>query len=188
MRRAAVALAIGLGAMPAHADPNVPVPEAYRLDDYRAPVPDTVPGAAVLHIPAMRERVAQRDAVLIDVLPAPRRPPAMRPGTPWLPARHPSLPGSLWWPEVGRGALPEAVQARLQQRLREVTRDDPGRLVVFFCLADCWMSWNAARRAGAMGFHAAWFPEGVDGWQASSLPTQDVLPEEFEMDLRGSDP
>ena len=179
-RAAAAALAVGLGAVPAHADPNVPVPEAYRLDDYRALVPDTVPGAAVLHILEMQERVARRDAVLIDVLPAPRRPPGMRPGMPWLPARHPSLPGSLWWPEVGRGALPEPVQRRLQQRLRDVTRDDPGRLVVFFCLADCWMSWNAARRAGEMGFHAAWFPEGVDGWQASGLPTQDIVPEEFE--------
>lgn len=187
MRRAAAAVlasslagAIGLGATPAQADPGVPVPDAYRLDDYRAPVPDTVPGAAVLHIPAMQERVAQRDAVLIDVLPAPRRPPVMRPGAPWLPARHPSLPGSRWWPEVGRGALAEPVRERLQRRLRDVTRDDPGRLIVFFCLADCWMSWNAARRAGEMGFRAAWFPEGVDGWQASGLPTQDVLPEEFE--------
>ncbi len=180
MRRAAVVLAAILAATPAHADPGVPVPEGYRLDDYRAPVPDTVPGAAVLHIPAMQEQVTRRDAVLIDVLPAPRRPPAMRPGAPWLPARHPSLPGSLWWPEIGRGALPEAVQKRLQQRLQEVTQGDARRLVVFFCLADCWMSWNAARRAGEMGFHAAWFPEGVDGWQAAGLPTQDTLPEEFE--------
>jgi len=180
VRLAAVLLAAGLGLTPAHADPNVPVPETYRLDDYRAPVPDTVPGADVLHIPAMQERVAQRDAVLIDVLPAPRRPPGMRAGAPWLPARHPSLPGSLWWPEVGRGAVPEQVERRLQQRLWDVTQGDPARLVVFFCLADCWMSWNAARRAASMGFHAAWFPEGVDGWQALGLPTQDVLPEEFE--------
>ena len=176
----AVLLAASFGAAPAWADPNVPIPEAYRLDDYRAPVPDTVPGANVLDIPAMQDRVARRDAVLIDVLPAPRRPANMRPGTPWLPARHPSLPGSVWWPEIGRGTLPNSVEARLRQRLQEVTRDDPGRLVVFFCLADCWMSWNAARRAGAMGFHVAWFPEGVDGWQAAGLPTQDVPPEEFE--------
>lgn len=173
-------LVISLGAAPAYADPNVPVPDGYRLDEYRAPVPDTVPGAAVLHLPAMQERVARGDAVMIDVLPAPRRPPGMRPGTPWLPTRHPSLPGTLWWPEIGRGALPEQVQARLRQRLRDVTRGDPDRLVVFFCLADCWMSWNAARRAGSMGVHAAWFPEGVDGWQALGLPTQDTVPEEFE--------
>lgn len=180
MRLAATALVIVLGIAPACADPNVPVPGSYRLDDYRAPVPDTVPGAEVLHIPEMQERVARRDAVLIDVLPAPRRPPVMRPGTPWLPARHPSLPGSLWWPDVGRGALSEPVQRRLQQRLHDVTRDDPGRQVVFYCLANCWMSWNAARRAGELGFRAAWFPEGLDGWQALGLPMQDIVPEEFE--------
>ena len=173
-------LAIGLGAVPAGADPNVAVPEAFRMDEYRAPVPDTVPGAEVLHIPAMQQRVARRDAVLIDVLPAPRRPTSMRHGTPWLPTRHPSLPGSLWWPEIGRGAIPEDMAARLRQRLHDLTQDDSARIVVFFCLADCWMSWNAARRAGEMGFHAAWFPEGVDGWQHAGLPTQDTLPEEFE--------
>lgn len=180
MRLAATALVFALAAAPTYANPDVPVPNGYRLDDYRAPVPDTVPGAEVLRIPAMQQLVAQRDAILIDVLPAPRRPADMRPNTPWLPARHPSLPGSVWWPEVGRGALPETVTTRLQQRLREITQGDPGRLVVFYCLADCWMSWNAARRAGAMGFHAAWFPDGVDGWKAAGLPTQDTLPEEFE--------
>ncbi len=180
MRLAAASLVVGLSVVPANADPNVPVPQTYRLDDYRAPVPDTVPGAKVLHIPAMQQLVARHDAVLIDVLPAPRRPAGMRPGTPWLPVRHPSLPGSLWWPEIGRGALPEAVEARLRQRLKDVTQDNPGRLVVFYCLADCWMSWNAARRAGEMGFDAAWFPEGVDGWQAAGLPTQDTVPEAVE--------
>lgn len=180
MRLAAASLAFGLSVVPAYADPNVPVPETYRLDDYRAPVPDTVPGAEVLHIPAMQQLVSRHDAVLIDVLPAPRRPAGMRPGTPWLPAHHASLPGSLWWPEIGRGALPDAVEARLRQRLRDVTQGDPPRLVVFYCLADCWMSWNAARRAGEMGFDAAWFPEGVDGWQAAGLPTQDTVPEAVE--------
>lgn len=180
MRLAAALLTIGLGAASADAAPDVPVPESYRMDDYRAPVPDTVPGAQVLHIPAMQQRVAERDSVLIDVLPAPRRPASMRPGTPWLPERHRSLPGSLWWPEIGRGGLPETMLKHMRQRLQEVTQDAPGRLVIFFCLTDCWMSWNAARRAAEMGFHAAWFPEGVDGWQAAGLPTQEVLPEEFE--------
>lgn len=175
----AALIAASLGGA-AHADPAVPVPDAYRMDNYRAPVPDTVPGAEVLHIPAMQDVVARHGAVLIDVLPAPRRPPDMRPGMPWLPPRHPSLPGALWWPEIGRGAIPDAAAERLRLRLQEVTGGDPARLLVFFCLTDCWMSWNAARRAGAMGFHAAWFPEGVDGWQKAGLPTQDNLPEPFE--------
>ena len=167
-------LAALLASGPAYADPNVPVPDGYRQDDYRAPVPDSVPGAEVLHLPEMRDLLARGGAVLVDVLPAPRRPDAMRPGTPWLPQPHRTLPGALWWPEVGRGALPPSMEARFAKQLRDATAGDPRRLVVFFCLNDCWMSWNAARRAAASGVRAGWFPEGVDGWQAAGLPTEVV--------------
>ena len=168
MMRAAMAVLL-LATGPALAEPAVPVPDGYRQDDYRAPVPDTVPGAEVLHLPAMREIAARGGAVLIDVLPAPRRPDAMRPGRPWLPLPHRTLPGALWWPEVGRGALPPGAETRFAARLHDVTAGDPQRLVVFFCLNDCWMSWNAARRAAALGVRAAWFPEGTDGWEAAGF-------------------
>lgn len=162
------------------ADPGVAVPDGYRMDEYRAPTPDAVPGGVVLHVAALQAAIARGDVVLIDVLPAPRQPPDMRPGTPWLPPRHPSLPGSLWWPEIGRGAIPASAEARLRQRLTEATAGDSSRLVVFYCLPDCWMSWNAARRAALMGFRAGWFPEGVSGWRDAGLPVQDVQPEAFE--------
>jgi len=177
MSRAALAVLLLLSS-PALADPAVPVPDGYRQDDYRAPVPDTVPGAEVLHLPAMRELATRGSAVLIDVLPAPRRPDAMRPGRPWLPLLHRTLPGALWWPEIGRGTLPSGEEARFAARLHRVTAGDPQRLVVFFCLNDCWMSWNAARRAAALGIRAGWFPEGVDGWEAAGLPAEPALAEE----------
>ena len=174
----AVPLAVLLLSSPSRADPSVPIPDGYRQDDYRAPVPDSVPGAEVLHLPEMQALAARGGAVLVDVLPAPRRPDAMRPGVPWLPQPHFTLPGALWWPEVGRGALPEGAEARFAARLHAATSGDPARLVVFFCLNDCWMSWNAARRAASLGVRAGWFPEGVDGWQAAGLPVQAVRSEE----------
>lgn len=149
----------------------MPVPDGYRLDDYRAPVPDSVPGAEVLHTPDVRRLLEQGGVILVDVLPAPRRPDAMRPGVPWLPQPHRSLPGAVWWPEVGRGALPRDIEARFAARLKAATAGKPEVLVVFFCLNDCWMSWNAARRAALLGVRAGWFPEGVDGWEAAGLPT-----------------
>lgn len=176
MRWAALLLALTL-AGPAFAS-QVPEPEGYRTDNYRAPVPATVRGAAVVHVPEMRELLARHGAVFIDVLPAPRRPESMRPGMPWMPPPHRTLPGSLWWPEVGRGALPAEVEARFHRRLAEVAGDPP-RLLVFFCLSECWMSWNAAKRAAALGFPAAWFPEGADGWEAAGLPLETVKPEPF---------
>ncbi len=154
-----------------------PVPDGFRLDDYRAPVPDTVPGASVVHAAEIQALIAIGGAVLIDVLPAPRRPDTMRPGSPWIPRPHLSLPGALWWPEIGRGALPPATEARLLERLHEVVGDG---LVVFFCLPECWMSWNATRRAVTMGFHAAWFPEGTEGWHAAGHDLVPVTPETIE--------
>lgn len=180
MRAGLFALGLCCVAAAALADPGVAVPDGYRMDEYRAAVPDTVPGGVVLHVADLQAAIARGGIVLIDVLPAPRQPPGMRPGTLWLPPHHPSLPGALWWPEVGRGAITAAAEARFRERLQEVTAGDAGRLVVFYCLPDCWMSWNAARRAAAAGVRAAWFPEGVDGWRSAGLPLQDVRPEAFE--------
>ena len=169
-RRAFVALLAGAGGVRA----AVPEPEGYRLDDYRAPVPGTVAGAPVLDAAAVH---ALTDTVLVDVLPAPRRPEAMRPGVPWLPLPHLSLPGALWWPEVGRGVLPPGMEARFAVRLREVT--DGGKRAVFFCLPECWMSWNATRRAVSLGVPAAWFPGGTVGWTQAGYALVPVAAEEL---------
>jgi PQQ-dependent catabolism-associated CXXCW motif protein len=152
-----------------------PEPDGFRIDDYRAPVPATLKGGEVVHTEQMRDIVGRRDAVLIDVLPAPRRPEGMRPGTPWLPQPHQTLPGARWWPDVGRGALSAELEAAFHLRLQQVAGAPP-RLVVFFCLSDCWMSWNAAKRAVGWGYVVAWFPDGVDGWEAAGLPTEAVQP------------
>jgi PQQ-dependent catabolism-associated CXXCW motif protein len=51
-------------------------------------------------------------------------------------------------------------------------------LLVFYCQADCWMSWNAAKRALSLGYsNVAWYPEGTDGWTFYNLPTLESRPE-----------
>jgi PQQ-dependent catabolism-associated CXXCW motif protein len=46
-------------------------------------------------------------------------------------------------------------------------------MIVFYCLASCWMSWNAAKRALAIGYRrVAWYPDGTDGWAADHLPLE----------------
>ena len=48
---------------------------------------------------------------------------------------------------------------------------------MFYCLANCWMSWNAARRAIALGYrNVAWYPDGTDGWAAQHLPLEPRIP------------
>jgi PQQ-dependent catabolism-associated CXXCW motif protein len=51
-------------------------------------------------------------------------------------------------------------------------------LIVLYCQAECWMSWNAAKRALSYGYsNVAWYPDGTDGWQQANLPTAEAQPE-----------
>ncbi|HYB09828.1 MAG TPA: PQQ-dependent catabolism-associated CXXCW motif protein [Alphaproteobacteria bacterium] len=157
---------------------GAPEPEGYRLDDYRAPVPETVAGGRVVHTDELKGMIAQGGIVLIDVLPAPRKPEGMRPGTPWLPLPRLDIPGSLWLPDVGRGVIDQQLDRWFRARLAEATHGDPTRTLVFYCLAECWMSWNATKRASSYGYaDVVWFPEGTDGWGAAGLPLAEAHPE-----------
>ena len=169
-------LAAFLLVLPVAAGAGVPLPDGYRMDDYHAPVPDRVPGGRVVHAAAVRTLRAE-GAIVIDVLPAPRRPPAMKPGTPWLPAPHLDIPGSVWLPDFGRGALNKTMAMWFHEKLRALTAGDPDRKLIFYCQAQCWMSWNAARRAANLGFHQVyWFPEGVDGWREAGFALAPATP------------
>ena len=63
--------------------------------------------------------------------------------------------------------------------LAKATHGDRARLVVLYCLADCWMSWNAAKRAMTIGYtNVTWYPDGTDGWQwPPDLPLEEATPE-----------
>ena len=48
---------------------------------------------------------------------------------------------------------------------------------MIFCRSDCWMSWNAARRAVEWGFDPViWFPGGTDAWEQAGQPLVTVEP------------
>ena len=58
-----------------------------------------------------------------------------------------------------------------------LTGGDPAKPVVIYCLRDCWMSWNAAKRAVAWGYtNIIWYPDGTDGWQAADLAMEQAQP------------
>jgi PQQ-dependent catabolism-associated CXXCW motif protein len=70
-------------------------------------------------------------------------------------------------PNVGYGVLSPEFENYFRTRLQTLTGNNTAKPIVFFCLKDCWMSWNAARRAISWGYSTVlWFPEGTDGWQA----------------------
>lgn len=152
---------------------TVPEPPGYRLDDYRAPTPATIAGGTAVSTADLQALRRTGDPILIDVLPNPRRPDNLPAGTLWLPKPRKNIPGSVWLPEVGRGALSPEVESYFRSNLARLTGGDRGRRLVFYCLATCWMSWNAAKRAISYGYQAVyWYRDGTDGWSAAGLPTE----------------
>lgn len=163
--------------MPFAAAPASPRAEGYRLGDYRAPVPETVPGGQRISTEEARRLHEAGGAVWVDVLPAPRRPAGLAADVLWRPSPHRGIPGSLWMPEVGRGALPAEVEAWFRNSLAQATAGDRDQLLVFYCLSNCWMSWNAAKRAARFGHRAVlWYADGADAWEAAGLPTEVLRP------------
>jgi PQQ-dependent catabolism-associated CXXCW motif protein len=149
--------------------------EGYRMDNYRAPTPETVPGGVLIDTEAAYKLWKAGGAIWVDVLPVPRRPENLPPHALWMPVPRRNIPGSLWLPDVGRGALNPQLEAYFRTHLDEATDGINGRPIVFYCLADCWMSWNATKRAASWGYtQLYWYRDGIDAWEAAGLPTADA--------------
>jgi PQQ-dependent catabolism-associated CXXCW motif protein len=174
----AFVLALLTGAAGASSADLSPEPSGYRMDDYRAPTPATLRGAIVLTTQEARALWDRHDSAFIDVLPRPPRPAGLPAATIWRPKPRQDIPGSLWLPDTGYGALAPAMTDYLADGLRRASNGDVNRMLVFYCLENCWMSWNAAKRALDLGYtRVAWYPEGTDGWTAADLPLEPRTPE-----------
>jgi PQQ-dependent catabolism-associated CXXCW motif protein len=186
-RPGATVLALALAAMAATAG-AVEAPAGYRTDHYRAPVPASAPGAATVDTAGLRALLAaEPGAVLLDVAPLLRTAETDFDGT-WIVAEERrNLPGSLWLPNVGHGWLDPAMRAYLERNLERATGGDRDRPLVVYCYVDCWMSWNAAKRAALeLGYRRVrWYPEGTDGWAAAGLPLARGEPAPLDDDDRG---
>jgi PQQ-dependent catabolism-associated CXXCW motif protein len=179
MARSAVALALVLGvaALARAGEAAPPEPGGYRNDNYRSPVPRTLQGARVATTAEVEVLWKSGGAAFVDVLPRPPKP-RLPPNTLWRDEPRPDIPGSLWLPDTGYGALAPQTESYFRAGMIKATGGDRARPVVIYCLRNCWMSWNAARRAVALGYsNVIWFPDGTDGWAAAGLPLTDATPE-----------
>jgi PQQ-dependent catabolism-associated CXXCW motif protein len=117
-------------------------------------------------------------AAFIDVLPRPPKPANLPAGTIWRDKPRFNIPGSLWLPDTGYGTLAAMTEDYLKRGLARATGGDKSKLLVVYCQANCWMSWNAAKRALRYGYsNVAWYPEGTDFWRAANLPFAEAQPE-----------
>ncbi len=107
-----------------------------------------------------------------------RKPPNLPAGTVWRDKPRPNIPGSVWLPDTGYGKLAAATEEYLRAGLARASAGNNATLLVIYCQADCWMSWNAAKRALSYGYpNVAWYPEGTDGWEWANLPLSESQPE-----------
>jgi PQQ-dependent catabolism-associated CXXCW motif protein len=164
--------AVGVEILPAGVDPST----GYRIANYRAPTPDFLPGGIVLDDAKAASAVSEGARVLIDVM---SEGAVVDPLTDEWVVTIPrlSIPGAHWLPGVGTGRPEAGVEQRYLDALARLTRGRMQTGLMIFCIADCWHSWNAARRAIRAGYgDVAWYPNGTDGWRDLGLPLVPVEP------------
>lgn len=147
----------------------------YRIQNYRSPVDRAVEGGTRVEI-ADVDRLRQDGALLIDVMPQRG---GFDPATgAWrIVDRRETIPGAVWLPNTGAGKLDGRTAAYLAGQLASLTQGDKAKPLIFFCMADCWMSWNAVKRATELGYrHVYWFADGTDGWNELDRPLVEAVP------------
>ena len=122
--------------------------------------PTSIPGGRVLTTADVVGilRAGEMPLLLVDVLDS---------------AAHDGIPGSIWVPGAGKpGRFDDDIQRKLADTLGEVTGNDLGAPLAFFCEgARCWESYNAALRAMRLGFQSVmWYRGGLEAWHAAGLP------------------
>ena len=136
-------------------------------------MPATLAGARVVDDDTAYALWESGETAFIDVLPRPPKPANLPEGTIWREKPRHSIPGAIWLPNVGYGAIAPSTEAYFKRGLEKATGGDLNHPVLFFCLAECWMSWNAAKHALEYGYgDVIWYPEGTDGWTFFDWPTK----------------
>ncbi len=155
-----------------------------RSDRYRAPLPDSVPHGQRLDARQAQALIADIDPLLIDVQAVTVRPELADFGITFLPNRpRLHIPGSHWLPNVGYGELDESMDGYFRGNLARLTGGDFSRPILFYCVADCWMSWNAVQRAHGYGYRELyWLPDGTEAWAAAGFELIEGQPLPLEPD------
>lgn len=148
------------------ARPDLFDPETgFRIARHRAPVPEDIPGPAQVAAAAEVRELLEQGALALDVFGAAQSRFDELDGS-WLVSKpRYSLPGALWLPETGAGAIEPAILSYLVRNLHQATGGDKAYPIVVYCISDCWISWNAAQRIAGLEYSRVyWFRDGTDGW------------------------
>lgn len=151
--------------------------EGYRIQRYRSPTPPHSQFAQTLDTQGViLLRETNPDVVLLDVQPIP-----------WAGEfiqkkgkERKNIEGSSWLPNVGLGELEQTWSEYYQKHLERLTDNNKAHPIVLYCTADCWMSWNAIKRAHEWGYaELYWLRNGTDGWLDAGNSVVTAKPEPF---------
>jgi rhodanese-related sulfurtransferase len=122
------------------------------------PTPTSIPGGRTITTADLVTllRNPQSQALVFDVLGSPQT----------LPNAIPVVPASQG------GDFQDQTQREFGQFLQQTTQGNRDRPMVFYCQStQCWMSYNAALRAIALGYtQVLWYRGGLEAWQQAGLP------------------
>ena len=130
----------------------------YRVTEYHAPTPKTVPGVRTVTTAELKALMEQPQMTyVIDVLGG---------------MIHTTIARSFWLSGAGAGDMPPEEHKRFVAALAKFAGGDKARPMAFFCSsAQCWLSYNAAMRAANAGYtNIMWYRGGIDAWRAAELP------------------
>ena len=108
---------------------------------------------------ALQQLIAERQPVLVDVLPS-RASQGPRPGAALDRAQAGDLPARSGCPISAMASWRRSSPSWFARRTGSADRRHQVRPLVFYCDANCWMSWNAAKRAmDELGYSRVyWYP------------------------------
>lgn len=187
---ASAAVLAGLALTSAYAQTrSVPEPSGLWHGPLHSATPATLQGATVVNGPRLKEIVAKDRPVMIDVSQLDRRPPSMRPDTPWSPI-HRSLPEASWLPGAGFGTDDPEFAATFAAEAEKLTGGDKDKPIVTFCHPNRWGSWNVGKRLVQLGYkNVYWFPGGAEGWAETGQRLYETKPAKvFKVDGPKIDP
>jgi len=176
----AVFLMAAASSMPLLADqhyPHLDPKTGYRMGHYRAPTPESIPGATRIDRGALQRKIADKEVLLIDVIAHVGAGYDPISGEWFVQEPRRNIPGSIWLADVGAGHLTPAMAQYFEENLEKLTGGDRDRAILIYCQADCWMGWNAVKRAVNWGYkNVYWYPEGTDDWSEAGLPLEPATP------------
>lgn len=161
------------------------VNEPYHVAPYHSAT-QLAPPVGVTRISTKEARQLHQSgqAIFVDVMGAIFREESLDFDGEWLINKpRADIPGSIWLPNSGEAQLIPIIERYYRENLQRLTSGNKKATLLFYCIEDCWMSWNASKRAAEWGYRSVlWYRKGVDGWKEAGFPLEERVPEPLPVD------